>query len=148
MFQAVILLMFLATPPQYINPTTLVQNPRYTQVISLPDNGLVFISGQAPQRPDGTVVSGDFVAQADQALENLRLALTAAGLTPADIIKIDTFVVDLPAHIEAYRVARSKFFGGLTHLPTSTTIGVSSIAAPGALIEIDAVAYKAIKKKR
>ena len=148
MLQAVAFLMFLATPPQYLNPTTLVQNPRYTQVIALPDSGLVFISGQAPLRPDGSLVAGDFAAQADQALENLRLALAAAGLTPADIMKIDTFIVDLPAHIDAYRAARTKFFGGLTHLPTSTTIGVSSIAAPGALIEIDAVAYKAPKKKR
>ena len=142
MQHAVVLLMFLATP-QYMNPSTLVQNPRYTQVISLPDNGLIFISGQAGQRADGSLVGLDFETQAAQALENVRLALKAAGATPADIIRINTYIVDLPAHIDAYRDARSKFFGGLTHLPTSTTIGVSSIAAQGALIEIEVTAYKA-----
>jgi enamine deaminase RidA (YjgF/YER057c/UK114 family) len=140
-----ILLMFMA-PPQFINPPTLVNNPRYTQVITIPDTGLIFVSGQAATRPDGSMVSTEFDAQAVQALENVRLALKAAGATPSDIIRINTFIVDLPAHIEAYRAARGKFFAGVAKLPTSTTVGVPAIAGQGALIEIEVTAYKAKKR--
>jgi enamine deaminase RidA (YjgF/YER057c/UK114 family) len=137
--------MFLATP-QFINPPTLVHNPRYTQVITIPDSGMIFVSGQAATRPDGSMVSTEFDAQAAQALENVRLALKAAGATPSDIIRINTFIVDLPGHIAAYRTAREKFFAGIANLPTSTTIGVPAIAGEGALIEIEVTAYKAKKR--
>ncbi|HEY8134375.1 MAG TPA: RidA family protein [Thermoanaerobaculia bacterium] len=130
------------TDAVYINPSTLVQNPNYTQVVTLPACGLIFVSGQAGQRPDGTVISAEFDAQAAQALENLRLALQAAGVTPAEIIKINTYIVDLPTHIDSYRTARRSFFRGVAHPPASTTVGVPAIAAAGALIEIEAVAYK------
>lgn len=126
----------------YINPPTLVQNPNYTQVVTIPASGLIFVSGQAGQRPDGTVISPEFEAQAVQALENLRLALQAAGVTPAEIIKINTYIVDLPAHIDSYRTARRSFFRDVARPPASTTVGVPAIAAAGALIEIEAVAYK------
>jgi enamine deaminase RidA (YjgF/YER057c/UK114 family) len=145
MQHAVIALMFLATP-QYINPPALVHNPRYTQVITIPNSGLIFVAGQAATRPDGSMVSTEFDAQAVQALENVRLALKAAGAMPSDIIRINTFIVDLPAHIAAYREAREKFFAGVANLPTSTTVGVPAIAGQDALIEIEVTAYKAKKR--
>ena len=137
----VALVMFLAAA-QYINPQTLLQNPRYTQVVTVP-GGLIFVSGQAGQNADGKLAGPDFASQAAQALENVRLALAAAGATPADIVRMDTYVVDIATNIAAYRDARDKFFNSVAHRPTSTTVGVPAIAAPGALIEIEVTAYKA-----
>lgn len=136
----VALLVFLATA-QYINPPTLLKNPRYTQVMKLP-NGDILVSGQAGQRADGTLAGNDFEAQAAQALENVRLALAAAGATPADIVRINTYIVDVSKNIGAYRDARDKFFAGVKQRPASTTVGVASLVLPGALIEIEVTAYK------
>ena len=134
-------LFILFASAQYINPSTLLSNPRYTQVMKLP-NGEIIVSGQAGQRVDGSLSGPDFESQAAQALENVRLALAATGATPADIVRINTYIVDIGKNIGAYRDARDKFFAGVKQRPASTTIGVSSLVMPGGLIEIEVTAYK------
>jgi len=134
-------LLILFASAQYINPPTLLSNPRYTQVMKLP-NGDIIVSGQAGQKVDGSLAGPDFESQAAQALENVRLALASAGATPADIVRINTYIVDIGKNIGAYRDARDKFFGDAKQRPASTTIGVSSLVMPGGLIEIEVTAYK------
>jgi 2-iminobutanoate/2-iminopropanoate deaminase len=133
-------LVLLATA-QYINPPTLLKNPRYTQVMKLP-TGQIIVSGQAGQKVDGALAGPDFASQAVQALENVRLALAAAGAKPADIVRINTYIVDIDKNIAAYRDARDKFFKGVPQRPASTTIGVSSLVMTGGLIEIEVTAFK------
>ena len=126
---------------QYINPPTLLKNPRYTQVMKLP-TGEIIVSGQMGQKVDGSLAGADFPTQAAQALENVRLALAAAGATPADIVRITTYIVDIDKNIPAYRDARIKFFGGVAQPPASTTVGISSTVMPGSFIEIEVTAFK------
>jgi len=127
---------------KYINPEGLAANPRYTHVIETPPATLVFVSGQVGNDSTGKIVSSDFRAQAKQVFENIKLALAAERLGPDDMISINTFMMDMPQNIAAYREVREQFFAGAKHPPTSTTVGVSALAIPGALLEVDVVARK------
>jgi enamine deaminase RidA (YjgF/YER057c/UK114 family) len=79
-------------------------------------------------------------AQTTQVMQNLGLALKAAGASYANIVKIVTFVVGYKPELRPIiGKARSAFFEGMTP-PASTLVGVSALAAPEWLIEIEAVA--------
>jgi len=57
--------------------------------------GLVFFSGQIPLRPDGSLVEGDIVAQAEQVMANMQAMLAAADLGFADVVKATIYLVDM-----------------------------------------------------
>src|SRR4051812_8079782 len=90
---------------------------------------------------EGRVVGeGDLAAQTRQVMHNIGLALKAADASYANIVKIVTFVVGYKPELRPIiGQARSAFFEGMTP-PASTLVGVSALAAPEWLIEIEAVA--------
>lgn len=112
----------------------------FTQVVTSPPGTLVFVSGQVGlDRKLQLVGEGDVAAQATQALANLGSSLRAAGATPSDVTMMRTYIVDYrPEYAAALAKPFEEFFGG--EPPASTRIGVQALAAPGLLIEIDAVA--------
>ena len=81
---------------------------------------------------------GDFRAQANQAVENLKLALADAGATIKDVVKINNYLVDM-SHIAIFREVRDHHFN-MSAPPASTTVAISQLARPGALFEIEAIA--------
>ena len=84
--------------------------------------------------------AGDLAAQTRQAMANLKAALAAAGAGIADVIKTTTFVVGFePEQREIITDAKKPFWEG-RRPPTSALIGVSTLARPEWLIEIEAVA--------
>jgi len=98
---------------------------------------------ESPSRPSGARPAGpalnDLAAQARQALSNLASSLKAAGATPADITMLRTYIVDYKAEYARELAAPfEEFFGGTP--PASTRVGVQALAAPGLMIEIEAVA--------
>src|SRR5215510_5708986 len=54
---------------------------------------LLYISGQVPEKPDGSVPDG-FEAQCEQAWRNVIEVLTSAGLGIQHLVKINTFLTD------------------------------------------------------
>ena len=98
-------------------------------------------SGQVSVDEEGRIVGeGDLAAQTTQVMQNLGLALKAAGATYANIVKITTFVVNYKPELRPIiGKARSAFFEGMEP-PASTLVGVSALAAPEWLIEIEAIA--------
>jgi enamine deaminase RidA (YjgF/YER057c/UK114 family) len=92
---------------------------------------------------------GDFGAQAEKAIENLKLALADAGATLKDVVKINNYLVDM-SHIPIFREVRDRHFN-MSAPPASTTVAISRLARPGALFEIEAIAVlpaKAAKAAR
>ena len=63
--------------------------------------------------------------------------LTAAGATWADVVKTNTFVTDFDEFQKCADI-RMRYLGVAT--PTSTTVGVTRLAGPDFMIEIEAVA--------
>jgi 2-iminobutanoate/2-iminopropanoate deaminase len=102
---------------------------------------LVYVSGQVAWDTNGEIVGkGDLRVQVTKALENLKIALAAAGATTEDLIKVNYYVVNLkPDQVPIIREVRTKYFSA-EHPPASTLVGVTALAREDFLIEIEAVA--------
>jgi enamine deaminase RidA (YjgF/YER057c/UK114 family) len=124
---------------RFINPDTLTRPPTYTQVVEVTGPGrLVYISGQLATGPDGNLVSSDFRAQATQVFENLKEALAAVGASFKDVVKVNSYLADV-VHLPILREVRAGYLNAGA-LPASTTLGGSSFAREGALLEVEMVA--------
>jgi len=119
----------------------LFKNPAYSHVAIASGARTIYISGQVAMDSQGNLVgAGDLGAQTEQVMRNLGLALAGAGASFADVVKITTYVVDYkPEYRTIISKARTPFFAG-REPPASTLVGVSALALPGWLIEIEAVA--------
>lgn len=115
--------------------------------------GIVWHSGMTPRpaNPDAEKYSpeywGDTETQAMSALTRMDESLKDLGLTFDDIIKMTVFMVPDPANdgridFQGFMKSYTKFFGkdaGRMKLPARSAVGVAQLAAPGMLIEIEAV---------
>ena len=119
----------------------LLVNPSFSQVVAATGTRTVYTAGQVSIDERGSVIgAGDLAAQTAQAMRNVGLALAAAGAGYADIVKITTYVVGYtPEHRAVIGLARARFFSNGTP-PASTLVGVSALALPDWLVEIEAVA--------
>ncbi|VIO75590.1 2-iminobutanoate/2-iminopropanoate deaminase [Bradyrhizobium ivorense] len=126
---------------EHHRPSGLHHNPAYSHVVVASGARTIYISGQVSVDEEGRVVGpGDLAAQTTQVMTNLGSALKAAGATYSNIVKITTFVVGYKPELRPIiGKARGKFFEGMEP-PASTLVGVTALAAPEWLIEIEAVA--------
>jgi enamine deaminase RidA (YjgF/YER057c/UK114 family) len=126
---------------QFFNPSNMHRPRGYTHAVAVDGGRLVFIAGQVAFDQEGNLVGkGDLRAQTEKALDNLVTALAAAGATPADVVKVNTYVVNYgPAAYPIIREARARIFDS-QNPPASTLIGVQALAVEGLLIEIEAIA--------
>jgi enamine deaminase RidA (YjgF/YER057c/UK114 family) len=129
---------------KFIHPEKLANFPKlFTQVVTVQsgETKTVYISGQVAIDREGKVVGkGDLGAQAAQVFENLSLALESAGARPKDIVKLNTYVVNMkPEDGRTIGQARKKWFTQ-ENLPASTMVGVVSLVAPDFLLEVEAIA--------
>jgi 2-iminobutanoate/2-iminopropanoate deaminase len=113
--------------------------PAYTHVVTVSGSGkMIFVAGQLARDANGKLVGpGDIRAQIQQVGENIKTCLEAAGATLADIVKTNTFVTNYEEYAKHGDI-RLRYFGPAT--PTSTTVEISRLADPDAMIEIEAIA--------
>jgi len=102
---------------------------------------MVFVSGQTAWDAQKNVIGGDSVLeQARQAFRNLETAMEAADGTLKDVVALRIYVVDYQAESgTAVGTALTEFFSS-ENAPASTWIGVTALADPEFLIEIEATA--------
>ncbi|WP_251152591.1 Rid family hydrolase [Cellulosimicrobium sp. Marseille-Q4280] len=104
------------------------------------DARLVFLAGSCPLDADGrTVAPGDHAGQAARCVENMVVALAAAGATLEDVVSTRVLVAssrqaDLVA---AWEVVRDAFGD---HDVPSTLLGVTVLGYDDQLVEVEAVA--------
>ena len=126
---------------RFLNPKTMAKPPGYTYVVEATGpNRLIFIAGQLGLDLDNKLVggAGDFRAQCAKAFENLGFALAAVGASFKDVVKINNYLVDM-SHIAIFREVRDQFLNKAAP-PASTTVAISTLARPGALCEVEAIA--------
>lgn len=126
--------------PSLVSPPSLYPDAPYEYAAVARDGALVFTAGACPLDAAGTVVGkGDREAQARQAVENLAVALSAAGSSLEHVLKTTVYVVaeDRSELVQAWKVVE-KAFGG--HRPPSTLLGVKFLGYPEQLVEIEAIA--------
>ena len=128
----------MAAKIRFINPDTLTKPPAYTQVVEVTGPGrVVYISGQLATGPDGNLVSRDFRVQATQVFENLKAALAAVGASFRDVVKINSYLSDI-VYLPVLRQVRAGYLNADAP-PASTTLGGSSFAREGALLEVEVI---------
>src|SRR5438093_11031264 len=126
---------------QRLTPEGLFKPTAYSQVVVATGRRLVFVSGQVSMDADGKLVApGDFAGQARQVYANLRAALEGAGVAPADVAKLTTYVVGYKPELRSSLAAARAMIFGAAELPASTLVGVPALAEPGYLLEVEAIA--------
>ena len=126
---------------QYVNPKELSAPGTYTHVVTVNQGKLIFVSGQVALNKQGEIVGkGDLRVQATQVYENLKAALAAGGATFADVVKVNTYVVNYkPTDAAIIREVRGKY-NVPEKLPASTLVGVQALAREDFLIEVEVIA--------
>jgi enamine deaminase RidA (YjgF/YER057c/UK114 family) len=99
---------------------------------------LIFISGLVSRNEAGDVVGeGDITAQTDQVCRNLQQAITNAGGTLEDLVRVDVYVRNI-GEFEKIHAVRRRYFP--KDPPASTMVEVSRMTDERFLIEINAIA--------
>lgn len=125
--------MFRPLQPTSIRPPF----ARYSHGVEVPaGHRLILLSGQLGIAPDERVPE-DAGEQAELCFGNIAAILAEAGLTLADVVRINAFVTDR-AHLRPYMAVRDRLF--LEPLPASTLMIVSGFARPEFKVEIEAIA--------
>jgi len=116
---------------------------------------LVFVSGATasvadPSAPAGSVAAyGNTEVQTVSVFKQLAATLERVNLKLSDIVQLRVFLVGDPdkwnkMDFAGLQAGYTQFFGtkDQPNLPARTTVQVASLAGPGLLVEIDAVAAR------
>ena len=107
----------------------------YSQAIRV--GNIIYTSGQIALDPaTGSLVEGDFAAQARRVFENLKAVLAAGGTSFSNVVKATVYLTDLANFVTLNEIYASYF--GETK-PARTTVGVAQLPK-GGLVEIDLIA--------
>jgi 2-iminobutanoate/2-iminopropanoate deaminase len=110
-----------------------------SQVIVETELGLVFVSGQVDWNHQYETTENTIEGQARKALDNLKIALTAAGSSVKQLLQVRVYIRgELGEHMETLAPILAGFLG--ESRPAVTGIGVASLASPSILVEVEAVA--------
>jgi enamine deaminase RidA (YjgF/YER057c/UK114 family) len=127
--------------PEFVSPPSLFDGAPYEYAAVAPHGArLVFAAGACPLNAAGEVVApGDYEAQARVAVENLTVALEAAGSGLEQVLKTTVYVAssDRAQLVRAWGVVEASFAPAK---PPSTLLGVAALGYEGQLVEIEAVA--------
>jgi reactive intermediate/imine deaminase len=101
-------------------------------------DGWLYVSGQVPMI-NGELVSGNIVAQSQQAIRNLLSILDEAGYGTEDVVRCGVWLED-PRDFASFNTVFKEHFG--SHPPARACV-VSSMVID-CKVEIDCVAYKPV----
>ncbi len=100
----------------------------------------VICAGQTAVDGQGTPQHlGDMRAQITLALDNLEATLAAAGMDLSNVIRLGVYAVDVDAALKNFDLMGMRF-GPHQIAPPMTLLGVTRLALPGLLFEIEATA--------
>ena len=124
---------------QLINPPELQPAPGFSHVAVAEGTRVVHLAGQvALDREFGIVGGDDLGEQTRAAMRNVEAALTAAGASWDDVVRRTIYTLH-PTEYETITAAIDEVTGGAEH-PAQTIVGVTGLAVPGLLIEIECTA--------
>jgi enamine deaminase RidA (YjgF/YER057c/UK114 family) len=124
-----------------VNPWTWQDAFGYVQANELrgPERVLV-CAGQTSVDAEGRPVHpGDMAAQLGQAVDNLETVLRQAGFTLADVVRLNYYTTDVDACLAALGAVGPRL-GAAGCRAAGTLLGVTRLAFPELLIEIEATA--------
>ena len=127
------------TVVEFVKSDSLPNSVGYSQAATVRGGRLVYVAGQVAMDPSGKLVGpGDFRAQAQQTFENLKAALAASGASFDNVVKLNSYFVDIK-QAPVFREVRDKYIN-VTHPPVSTAVEVRRLVREEWLLEVEAVA--------
>ncbi len=124
-----------------INPWTWQDQFGYVQANEVSGVQRTLIcAGQVSINAEGRPVHPeDMGAQLNQTLDNLETVLREAGAELSDVVRLNIYTTDVDRFFEAYGVAAERLAEAECR-PASTLLGVTRLAFPELLVEIEATA--------
>ncbi len=101
---------------------------------------VLYVSGQTSTDEQGAVLSpGDMLGQFKQAWANLNAVLTAAGMTPDNVVRLNFYTTDVDAFMGAAGEI-VPLFAAAGCTPVATLLGVTRLFDSSIMLEIEATA--------
>lgn len=99
----------------------------------------LYIAGQASTDDDGRLVhADDMLGQVNQSIDNIETVLTAADMTLADVVRLTIYTTDIDTMLANFGPLSRFAAAGASY--TSTLLGVTRLAFPEMLVEMEATA--------
>jgi enamine deaminase RidA (YjgF/YER057c/UK114 family) len=100
----------------------------------------LYCSGQAAMSGDGKPEHvGDLAAQLALGLDNLEAVLGEAGMSLQNLVRLNVYTTDVDRLFEHYGLLASRL-GAAEASPTTTMLGVTRLAMPDLLVELEGTA--------
>jgi enamine deaminase RidA (YjgF/YER057c/UK114 family) len=100
----------------------------------------LYCSGQTAMDGDGKPQhDGDMAAQLALSLDNLEAVLEEAGMSLANLVRLNVYTTDVDLLFPSYGVLAARL-GAAGVAPATTMLGVSRLAIPGQLVELEGTA--------
>ncbi|MEU7657183.1 RidA family protein [Streptomyces lincolnensis] len=100
----------------------------------------LYCSGQTATDGDGKPRhDGDMAAQLALSLDNLEAVLGGAGMSLANLVRLNVYTTDVDLLFPHYGVLASRL-GAAGVAPATTMLGVTRLAIPGQLVELEGTA--------
>jgi enamine deaminase RidA (YjgF/YER057c/UK114 family) len=124
-----------------INPWTWQDQRGFVQAHEVGGAGrTIFCAGQVSVDEEGRPVHPeDMRAQITQTMDNLETVLREAGVELSDVVRLNYYTTDLDRFFEAFDALATRLAESGCQ-PASTLLGVTRLAFPELLVEIEATA--------
>ncbi|MFF7009533.1 RidA family protein [Streptomyces fimicarius] len=100
----------------------------------------LYVSGQTAMSDDGKPLhDGDMAAQLALSIGNLEAVLGEAGMSLANLVRLNVYTTDVDVLFQHYGVLAGRL-GAAGVAPASTLLGVTRLAVPGRLVELEGTA--------
>ncbi|NBE93909.1 RidA family protein [Nonomuraea sp. KC401] len=100
----------------------------------------LFCAGQSAMSAEGKPRhTGDMAAQLALSLDNLQAVLGEAGMSLANLVRLDVYTTDVDRLFEHYGVLASRL-GAAGVAPPTTMLGVTRLAIPDLMVELEGTA--------
>lgn len=128
--------------PEPVNPESLGFPRGYSNGMLAPAGArLLFVAGQVGWDGEQHIVSEEFVAQFEQALDNVLRVVEAAGGASRSLLRLTIYVTDKGEyldHLESVGEAYRRVMG--RHFPAMALVEVAGLVEAGAKVEVEATA--------
>jgi enamine deaminase RidA (YjgF/YER057c/UK114 family) len=128
---------------QAVNPWTWQDAFGFVQANLISDVQQVLLcSGQISIDASGSPTgAGDMEAQVSAVMDNLATVLESSGFSLSDVVKMTVFTTDVDVYLQSHGIVAGRT-GSAGRIPALTLIGVSRLAFPELLVEIEAIAAR------
>ena len=117
----------------------------FSEAVTITNMGkgkFIFLAGVGAEDENGPRGAirhkGDFLAQCAYAYDKIKRALAANGSSLKDAVKMTVYVTDMRYRLDWAKCSQENFAG--ERVPAQTLLGISALAFPEMMVEIDVTA--------